>query len=64
LREVLRVFVDSDRGGEQFTKHSRTAFVIYLKMAPIVWYKYEIKLRGHSLNMCRSWMHPYPIENN
>jgi hypothetical protein len=32
----LRLFVDSDHSGEQFTRHSRTGFVIYLNMAPIV----------------------------
>jgi hypothetical protein len=31
----LRLFVDSD-SGEQFTRHSRTGFVIYLNMEPIV----------------------------
>jgi hypothetical protein len=34
----LRLFVDSDNAGEQFTRHSRTGFVIYLNMAPIVWF--------------------------
>jgi hypothetical protein len=33
----LRLFVDSDHDGEQFTRRSRTGFVIYLSMAPIVW---------------------------
>jgi hypothetical protein len=33
----LRLFVDSDHAGEQFTRRSRTVFVIYLNMAPIVW---------------------------
>jgi hypothetical protein len=33
----LRLFVDSDHAGEQFTRLSRTRFVIYLNMAPIVW---------------------------
>jgi hypothetical protein len=32
----LRFFVDSDHAGEQFTRRSRTGFVIYLNMAPIV----------------------------
>jgi hypothetical protein len=32
----LRLFVDSDHAGEQFTRRSRTGFVIYLNMAPIV----------------------------
>jgi hypothetical protein len=31
----LRLFVDSDHAGEQFTRCSRTGFVIYLNMAPI-----------------------------
>jgi hypothetical protein len=34
----LRLFVDSDHSGEQFTRHSRNGFVIYLNMAPIVWF--------------------------
>jgi hypothetical protein len=33
----LRLFVDSDHDGEQFTRRSRTGSVIYLNMAPIVW---------------------------
>jgi hypothetical protein len=33
----LRLFVDSDHAGEQFTTRSRTGFVIYLNMAPIMW---------------------------
>jgi hypothetical protein len=32
------LFVDSDHAGEQFTRLSRTGFVIYLSMAPIVWF--------------------------
>jgi hypothetical protein len=31
------LFVDSDHASEQFTRRSRTGFVIYLNMAPIVW---------------------------
>jgi hypothetical protein len=34
----LRLFVDSDHDGEQFTRRSRTGFVIYLNMAPLVWF--------------------------
>jgi hypothetical protein len=34
----LRLFVDSDHAGEKLTKRSRTGFVIYLNMAPIVWF--------------------------
>jgi hypothetical protein len=34
----LRLFVDSYHAGEQFTRRSRNGFVIYLKMAPIVWF--------------------------
>jgi hypothetical protein len=33
----LRLFVDSDHAGEKITRRSRTVFVIYLNMAPIVW---------------------------
>jgi hypothetical protein len=32
----LHLFVDSDHAGEQFTRRSRTGFVIYLSMVPIV----------------------------
>jgi hypothetical protein len=34
----LRLFVDSYHAGEQFTRRSRTGFVIYMNMAPIVWF--------------------------
>jgi hypothetical protein len=34
----LRLFVDSDHAVEQFTRRSRTTFVVYLNMAPIVWF--------------------------
>jgi hypothetical protein len=34
----LCLFVDSDHVGEQFTRRSRNGFVVYLNMAPIVWF--------------------------
>jgi hypothetical protein len=34
----LRLFVDFDHAGEQFTRRSRTGYVIYLNMAPITWF--------------------------
>jgi hypothetical protein len=34
----LRLFVDSYHAGEHFTRCSRTGFVIYLNMAPVVWF--------------------------
>jgi hypothetical protein len=34
----LRLFVDSDHAGEKFTRRSITGYVIYLNMAPIVWF--------------------------
>jgi hypothetical protein len=34
----LQLFVDSDHTGEQFTRRSRTGFVIYLNMSPLVWF--------------------------
>jgi hypothetical protein len=34
----LHLFVDSDHAGEQFIRRSRTGCVIYLNMAPIVWF--------------------------
>jgi hypothetical protein len=34
----LRLFVESDHAGEQFTRRSRTGYVIYSNMAPIVWF--------------------------
>jgi hypothetical protein len=33
----FRLFVDCDHAGEHFMRRSRTGFVIYLNMAPIVW---------------------------
>jgi hypothetical protein len=33
----LRLFVDSDHASEQITRRSRTGYVIYLNMTPIVW---------------------------
>jgi hypothetical protein len=39
INEVdLRMYVDSDHAVEQFTRRSRTGFVVYLNMAPIVWF--------------------------
>jgi hypothetical protein len=32
------LYVDSDHAGEKFTRHSRTGVVIFLNMAPIVWF--------------------------
>jgi hypothetical protein len=34
----LRLFVYSDHAGEQFKRGSGTGFVIYLNMAPILWF--------------------------
>jgi hypothetical protein len=34
----LHLYVDSDHIGEKFTRCSMTGFVIYLNMAPIVWF--------------------------
>jgi hypothetical protein len=34
----MRLFVDSEHAVEHFTRRSRTGFVIYLNMAPIVWF--------------------------
>jgi hypothetical protein len=34
----LRLFVDSDHAGEQFTRCSRTGCLVYLNMAPSVWF--------------------------
>jgi hypothetical protein len=34
----LRLFVDSDHAGDQFKRRSSTGFLIYLKMAPSVWF--------------------------
>jgi hypothetical protein len=34
----VRLFVYSDHAGEQFTRRSRTGFVIYMNMAPIAWF--------------------------
>lgn len=35
---VIRVFVDADHAGEGATRRSRTGYLIYLNMAPIIWY--------------------------
>ena len=35
---VIRVFVDSDHAGEALTRRSRTGYLIYVNMAPILWY--------------------------
>jgi hypothetical protein len=34
----LRLFVDSGHAGEKLTRRSRTGYVIYLNMVPIVWF--------------------------
>jgi hypothetical protein len=34
----MRLFADSDHAGEQFKMRSMTVFVIYLNMAPRVWF--------------------------
>jgi hypothetical protein len=34
----LRMFVDSDHASDHLTRQSRTGFLIYLNMAPIVWH--------------------------
>jgi hypothetical protein len=34
----IRLFVNSDHAREHLTRHSRIGFVIYLNMAPIVWF--------------------------
>jgi hypothetical protein len=34
----LRLFVDSDHAGDQLTRRSRTGCVIYLNIAPSVWF--------------------------
>jgi hypothetical protein len=35
---VVRVFVDSDHAGESLTRRSRTGYLIYVNMAPILWF--------------------------
>jgi hypothetical protein len=35
---VVRVFVDSDHAGEALTRRSRTGYLIYVNMAPVLWY--------------------------
>jgi hypothetical protein len=34
----LRLYVDSDHAIHNFTRRSRTGFVIYLSMEPVVWF--------------------------
>jgi hypothetical protein len=33
----IRMFVDSDHAGDKLTRRSRTGFIIYVNMAPIIW---------------------------
>jgi hypothetical protein len=35
---VIRVFVDSDHAGEALTRRSRTGYLIYINMSPILWH--------------------------
>jgi hypothetical protein len=35
---VKRVFVDSDHAGEALTRRSRTGYLIYINMSPILWH--------------------------
>ncbi len=35
---VVRVFVGSDHAGEALTQRSRTGYLIYINMAPILWH--------------------------
>ena len=34
----LRLFVDSDHANDQRTRRSRTGFLVFLNMAPVIWY--------------------------
>jgi hypothetical protein len=35
---IVRLFVDSDHAGDKLIRRSRTGFIVYLNMAPIIWY--------------------------
>ena len=35
---VIRVFVDADHAGDEFTRRSRTGFIVYINNAPVYWY--------------------------
>lgn len=35
---IIRVYVDSDHAGEELTRRSRTGYIIYVNMAPVLWY--------------------------
>jgi hypothetical protein len=35
---ILCLFVDLDHAGEQLARRSRTGFIVYMNMAPILWY--------------------------
>jgi hypothetical protein len=37
----LQMFVDSDHAGDKQTRWSRTCFIVFLNMAPIVWFSKE-----------------------
>ena len=39
----LRMFVDSDQAGDKETRGSRTGFIIFLNMAPIVWFSKKLQ---------------------
>ena len=34
----LRLFVDSDHAGDKLTRRSRSGFIIYMNLAPIIWF--------------------------
>ena len=34
---TIRVYVDSDHYGDQFTRRSRNGFIVYLSSAPMYW---------------------------
>ena len=34
----LQLFIDLDHAGDQLTRRSRTGFLVFMNMAPIVWY--------------------------
>ncbi len=33
----LRMMVDSDHAGDKWTRHSRTGFIIFCNLAPVIW---------------------------
>jgi hypothetical protein len=63
----LHLYVDSDHAGEKFTRHPRTGVVIFLNMAPIVWFSKAASYGGIEClwdRFCRNekWHRDFPLD--